>query len=50
MSPLLQPNVEIMIATAMIATPAPGTIASTVAVATRSDAAVWICVKLSVTR
>ena len=39
-----------MIATAMIATPAPGTIASTVAVATRSEGAVWIWLKVSVAR
>ena len=39
-----------MIASAMIVTPAPGTIASTVEVATRSEGARWIWSKVSVTR
>ncbi|OFW14513.1 MAG: hypothetical protein A3H29_03700 [Acidobacteria bacterium RIFCSPLOWO2_02_FULL_67_21] len=48
--PLLQPKVEIMMAAAIRATPAPGKMASSVAVATRSDGACWIASSGSVTR
>ena len=43
MSPLLQPKVETMMATAMMAAPAPLKTTSTAAVATRSSGACWIC-------
>src|SRR5262245_65434365 len=42
MSPLQQPNVEIMIATAMMPAPAPPNITSIAAVPTRSSGACWI--------
>ena len=46
----MQPKVEIMIATAISMAPMPGKIASSVAVATRSDGAFWIAGSGSVTR
>ncbi len=46
----MQPNVETMMASAMIAVPEPGRITSRAAVATRSEGACWIAASGSVTR
>src|SRR5437660_9787737 len=49
-SAFTQPNVETMIATAIARVPAPGKMACSMAVATRSPAACWMAGKGSVTR